>query len=318
MTSILNYSLLVIWSMLYLVDLFCGAGGFSQGATQAGATVALAIDFWDKALETHSINHPDAKHMNMKLGPGVDHVLLAEIISSSLRDFLDPGDRIHIHASPPCQQLSMVNSFRDETVGLAMTMWALDFLMYFKSYLEILEQSHGAFKTQNYTWTIEQVHNKPLIDILTKRGIANRTFNMIDFGVCQTRRRLVVSSLVLNLTQSPRQTIRQVIKLPDACVRMAGSADWRISDTAERKAITRQCETDVFHTIIRNPHYMLDSEYKHIGLLTSRQSAVIQTFNEHYFDTAIANYTRRVCDQLIANSVPPAFSEKIIRFVNSF
>ena len=52
----------------YLVaDLFCGAGGSSTGAQKAiesiGGTMNLvAINHWPVAVETHSRNHPQARH----------------------------------------------------------------------------------------------------------------------------------------------------------------------------------------------------------------------------------------------------------------
>lgn len=49
-------------------DLFCGAGGTSTGLLQAmdklGLKVSLlAINHWEIAIETHSLNHPRVKHM---------------------------------------------------------------------------------------------------------------------------------------------------------------------------------------------------------------------------------------------------------------
>lgn len=49
-------------------DLFCGAGGSSQGIRQAaqkqGARLKLiAINHWDLAIQTHSRNHPEATHL---------------------------------------------------------------------------------------------------------------------------------------------------------------------------------------------------------------------------------------------------------------
>ena len=44
------------------VDLFAGAGGFSTGATQAGATVVWAANHWAAAVETHAANHPGTLH----------------------------------------------------------------------------------------------------------------------------------------------------------------------------------------------------------------------------------------------------------------
>ena len=40
------------------VDLFCGAGGLSQGLEQAGFTVALSVDTDRSALKSHQHNLP--------------------------------------------------------------------------------------------------------------------------------------------------------------------------------------------------------------------------------------------------------------------
>jgi len=50
------------------VDLFCGAGGESTGMSLAVKSLnykidLLAINHWDVAIETHSKNHPEARHM---------------------------------------------------------------------------------------------------------------------------------------------------------------------------------------------------------------------------------------------------------------
>lgn len=45
--------------MITAVDLFAGAGGSSEGARQAGATVVWAANHWPLAVEVHARNHPD-------------------------------------------------------------------------------------------------------------------------------------------------------------------------------------------------------------------------------------------------------------------
>ena len=53
---------------LIAADLFCGAGGTSQGAEQSGAAeVRFALNHWQTAVETHSANFPGAKHVNSRL-----------------------------------------------------------------------------------------------------------------------------------------------------------------------------------------------------------------------------------------------------------
>lgn len=53
---------------LRAVDLFCGAGGTSTGLIQACADLGrkldlLAVNHWPTAVETHTANHPDARHL---------------------------------------------------------------------------------------------------------------------------------------------------------------------------------------------------------------------------------------------------------------
>jgi len=42
-------------------DMFCGAGGSSCGAKQAGATIVGGVDFWPLATRTFQLNFPTAK-----------------------------------------------------------------------------------------------------------------------------------------------------------------------------------------------------------------------------------------------------------------
>lgn len=49
-------------SYITVTDQFCGAGGSSIGATNAGAELSLAMNHWSLAVETHNSNFPDALH----------------------------------------------------------------------------------------------------------------------------------------------------------------------------------------------------------------------------------------------------------------
>jgi DNA (cytosine-5)-methyltransferase 1 len=50
-------------SVLTVSDFFCGAGGSSTGITQVpGLQVKLALNHWERAIETHGYNHPDTDH----------------------------------------------------------------------------------------------------------------------------------------------------------------------------------------------------------------------------------------------------------------
>lgn len=43
------------------IDLFCGAGGSTQGATNAGINVIAGFDLWDLAIKAYKTNFPHAK-----------------------------------------------------------------------------------------------------------------------------------------------------------------------------------------------------------------------------------------------------------------
>ena len=45
-----------------VVDLFAGAGGFSEGAKMAGCQVAWAANHWELAVKYHAANHPGTDH----------------------------------------------------------------------------------------------------------------------------------------------------------------------------------------------------------------------------------------------------------------
>lgn len=72
------------------VDLFCGAGGTTEGARQsAHVDVKLAINHWRPAISSHSANHPDVRH----ICASIDHV--------DPRDFCDMKLDV-LAASPEC------------------------------------------------------------------------------------------------------------------------------------------------------------------------------------------------------------------------
>ena len=51
--------------IVFWIDLFCGAGGTSTGihlTNQSNVYVAACVNHWDKAIESHLLNHPFTIH----------------------------------------------------------------------------------------------------------------------------------------------------------------------------------------------------------------------------------------------------------------
>ncbi|MBM4434341.1 MAG: DNA cytosine methyltransferase, partial [Chloroflexi bacterium] len=80
--------------MLTCADLFCGAGGFSEGFRQAGFRVTKALDIWAPAVLTHERNHPDTE------------AIRGDILAYA-PERLGPVDVLI--GSPPCTEFSFAN-----------------------------------------------------------------------------------------------------------------------------------------------------------------------------------------------------------------
>ena len=76
-------------------DLFCGAGGTSSGLVQAVENLGLschltAVNHWPRAVETHALNHPAARH------------LCASLDSLNPRELFRADELDILWASPEC------------------------------------------------------------------------------------------------------------------------------------------------------------------------------------------------------------------------
>lgn len=80
---------------LLAADLFCGAGGTTTGLLQAAARLGhtvdmLAVNHWNLAIDTHTLNHPGVRH-------------LCESLATVNPRQIVPGGKLHILcASPEC------------------------------------------------------------------------------------------------------------------------------------------------------------------------------------------------------------------------
>lgn len=86
---------------LFSADLYCGAGGLTEGLSQAIEQLQrqrpelaldhIAINHWDVAIDTHKLNHPWARHKNKD----IELVKPWDVV---------PGGHLHfLGAAPPCQ-----------------------------------------------------------------------------------------------------------------------------------------------------------------------------------------------------------------------
>jgi len=161
------------WMSIHTLDLFCGAGGSSQGAVQAGALLVGAIDAWDLATATFKSNHPGATVLTQRLGPR----------SRPDKSLVERGVHLLL-ASPECTNHSVAkgNAPRCEESRLSAN--------YILNYVEDLEPEWVVL--ENVVQMRDWHGYDPLIGSLERMGygVTPQVLDSADFGVPQTRRRL--------------------------------------------------------------------------------------------------------------------------------
>ena len=286
--------------MVQVVDLFCGGGGFSAGAIEAGENVILAIELDNKIAKVYS-NHFDHSPRIQELGGDIEE------ITSELKEF----GPIHLHGSPPCLKLSQVNQTnRNSEEGLRLVIWYLDLV-------EIV---------QPYRWSMEQVAARSLLDLLTQRGIHFCVVDACDFGVPQHRKRVVagseciVSALKSRAGKGPTVLPRDVLSLPNNCMLTNGTTNQPIKKREGGKSVSiglrkmaagegaRGLDTPC-HTVWSKPGAIYDSvSDQEVRKLTCREMASLQGFPATFrLDESVT--LSRKC---IANAIPPPLARFIV------
>src|SRR5436309_970537 len=155
-------------------DLYCGAGGFSEGFRQAGFKIAWAVDNWGPAVMTFRKNFPHTR-----------------VVEKSTLD-IDFHDLEHVDAligGPPCTHFSLANKGGNGDLKMGLSLVA--------RFLDAVE----AIKPEY--WIMENVPNLELIlrrppdtekslsaERLQKYMPRTEVFHADEFGVPQSRRRL--------------------------------------------------------------------------------------------------------------------------------
>jgi len=110
------------------VDLFCGAGGFSEGLSQACDELGYqlheaAVNHWDRAVETHERNHPDAHQYQSK----VEQLHPPDVVERLTES--DDVDVDLLVGGPSCTHFSRARGGKPVNEQLRMSPWhVLDWL----------------------------------------------------------------------------------------------------------------------------------------------------------------------------------------------
>lgn len=159
-----------------MADIFCGAGGMSSGAVQAGMDVKLALDHDTAKAATHELNFPDCDVMQVD-------------INAWIRCTRTNALRVDVlHLSPPCQPFSPANTtpnlFKNET-NQAVLLACGETIANLRPRIVTIEESSG-LTNRHGMWF------GALVSQLTELGFSVRwaCLKCSDFGVPQTRTRV--------------------------------------------------------------------------------------------------------------------------------
>lgn len=162
------------------IDLFCGAGGLSEGFRQAGFHVLAGND-----IDPHAARTFIASHSTARLLPGpIEEVSACDLLRSA---GLRKGELDCLVGGPPCQAFSVYNHQRgmhDKRSGM------------FHEYLRIVDGLMPAWVVMENVTGITSVGGgravEEIFSGLERRGyrVESRILRAEEFGVPQERRRI--------------------------------------------------------------------------------------------------------------------------------
>ena len=182
-----------------MVDFFAGAGGLSCGFTQAGFKVCFANDFEDVCVRTYRYNHPELPSQR---------VLKEDIrkIVANIDNYVDENVDIVV-GGPPCQSFSSANQRRiidDPRNEL------------YKYFIEAIKRLCPKFVVMENVRGMLSVAGQVVEDYKAIKihrdgkdytyDVAYRLLNSMNFGVAQSRERLIYIAIRDDIAYSKHVT----------------------------------------------------------------------------------------------------------------
>jgi DNA (cytosine-5)-methyltransferase 1 len=189
--------------LIRAADLFCGAGGTSSGLVHAAKALDLQLDLvavnhWQTAVDTHTLNHPWARHLCADLG-ALDP---SKVI---------PGGRLDLLvASPECTHFSVARGGKPCSDQSRASAWHVCHWAERLRIEHILIENVKEFATWGPllpTGRPDPAHRgdtfRAFVAALESMGyhVEHRILNAADFGDATTRRRLFLQA---DLTSKPK------------------------------------------------------------------------------------------------------------------
>lgn len=169
-------------------DLFCGAGGFTQGLEQAGLECVLGAEFNDYAVEAYRKNFSH-ECLQIDLSTEENQILVADKLKRAKVDLVVGG--------PPCQGFSMFGNRRFvNTKNHDLTKDQRNNLVY--AFANIVVRSETPWFIMENVPGILSAHNGEYVNTIEQYfrehgyRTEHRVINAADYGAPQLRRRFIL------------------------------------------------------------------------------------------------------------------------------
>jgi DNA (cytosine-5)-methyltransferase 1 len=305
-----------------VLDLFCGAGGFSHGFAEAGFNILAGIDNTNDALATYYCNN-DASAFNIDLHAATPEEVLAEV-------GVAPDDVDVIAGGPPCQGHSEQGKQDPDDPRNKLVDDYLDIIDYAEPHAFAMENVPGLLTTDDGAFLVG------VLDRVEEMGytIDSGVLDADQYGVPQTRSRFFLIGVrggdpflpvppaadptpvyeVLNRVQlrddlpnndwRARKASHDESTVDDYYATPLGVDPYENSDQQVRLVLDRPGRTIVADNLHFHPH---QPRY-----LTVREAAALQTFPDDYRFFGGGVVSKR---EQVGNAVPPKMAEYIARAI---
>lgn len=296
---------------LRAIDLFAGAGGFTEGARMAGVKVIWAANHWPAAVEAHARNHPETIHVTQDLHQA---------------DWTKVPEHDLLLASPACQGHSRARGKeRPHHDAARSTAWAVvSALEYHRPPLGIVENV-----PEFMNWTLYPAW-KMAIEALGY-AVSPHIIDAADHGVPQHRVRLF---LVLTRSKAPlRLRFQKHLHTPISQVIDWNAGNWSPIDKPGRSARTlerirngrrefgdrflvayygsetggRSLDRPIGTLTTRDRYALIDGD--RMRMLTVEEQKLAQGFRRDYWLPPV----HKLATFMIGNAVSPIVARDLIR-----
>lgn len=315
-----------------VVDLFCGAGGLSEGFRMAGYKVLLGLDMDKHSIETFRKNHKGAKVITEDV---------RKISAEHIRKMIGNARVDVIVGGPPCQGFSVAGERDPRDPRNSLFMEFIRIVGGLRPEWVVMENVPGIL-------TMRTEAGELVKDILTREferigyRVDYRILMAADYGVPQKRRRVFFMATRTNkpiIFPSPTHSshpsrvlsgedqkkwvgVGEILFRENEVEPRYFHSERMISGFLKRKEMNRSLGNGFGWQILRmdEPSYTISARYwkdggdaivryddHRIRMLTEREAARVQSFPDSYLFTG----PRKEIYRQIGNAVPPLLAKAL-------